>query len=451
MVETRAGFVGFGEVNSPRELIERKCAAAAKSLEARGVRLVMTAPVSDDPSGDDVARAVRELGVGEFDVLIVCVAGWIPSHAVVGVISHFAHVPMVLWGLAGEMVNGRLVTTADQAGTTALRQVMADMGHHFRYVYDTIDGGSRATRVAAIVRAACASARLRGRRIGMVGYRDMGLYGTGYDAATVRGVFGLEIEHVEMLELAQRAEAVSAEQIATVTDYVRSNWELRKAAAPATLETGARWYLAAQGKASERGWAGVSIIDVDGMKKLAKFPPSMVFMLLADRGGLCTIPENDALGAVTQQIVRSLTGQIGAYFEFYEFMEDRVLMGVPDYVPGEVVAGRVTVDPSAFGTFSEGLLNVSTVKTGRVTICRLGYRAGRYHMHVAGGTAVAPRSWEEAGWRAPAPQLPSLEIVLDCPIPAFAERVLSQHYIVVFGDHVELIHDFCALKSVAVD
>lgn len=40
---------------------------------------------------------------------------------VINVISDFADDPMVLWDLTGNTENGRLVTTADQADTTALR------------------------------------------------------------------------------------------------------------------------------------------------------------------------------------------------------------------------------------------------------------------------------------------------------------------------------------------
>ena len=80
-----AGFVSFGEVNTPKEVIRRKSDQARKLLEAAGIELVATGPVSDDPAGADVARAVRELGRGDFDLLILCVAGWIPSHAVVSV------------------------------------------------------------------------------------------------------------------------------------------------------------------------------------------------------------------------------------------------------------------------------------------------------------------------------------------------------------------------------
>ena len=113
----KAGFVGFGEVNSPRDLIEAKVAAARQALLDRGLELVDTPPVSDDPERRDEMRALRDLSRSPFDVLILCVAGWIPSHTVIDLASHFAHVPMVLWGLTGHIQGGRLVTTADQAGT----------------------------------------------------------------------------------------------------------------------------------------------------------------------------------------------------------------------------------------------------------------------------------------------------------------------------------------------
>ena len=114
------GFVGFGEVNTPREIIERKCTAARAMLAGLDIALLETPPVSDDPAGNDVRRAISDLSARRMDVLVVCIAGWIPTHAVISVISEFKHLPMLLWGLAGYYENGRLITTADQAGTTAL-------------------------------------------------------------------------------------------------------------------------------------------------------------------------------------------------------------------------------------------------------------------------------------------------------------------------------------------
>jgi L-fucose isomerase-like protein len=185
------------------------------------------------------------------------------------------------------------------------------------------------------------------------------------------------------------------------------------------------------------------------MKKLLGFPPAMIFMLLADREGICTIPENDCLGNVTQAIIKGLTGQIGAYLEFYEYFEEGVLAGVPDYVPKEIVDGEVTVSPEAFGLLSQGILNVSKVKTGVVTMCRLTTENGKYVMHMVVGEGVTPPKWEEAGWAQPAPQLPALKILLE-DTEDFTEKVMGQHYIISYGDNSKLIKEFCKIANIEV-
>jgi L-fucose isomerase-like protein len=447
----RAAFVGFGEVNTPRELIERKCGAARSALQGLGIDPLWAEPVSDDPQGRDVARARAELARMDFDVLIVCLAGWIPSHAVVDTISDFGHKPMVLWGLTGEYIEGRLVTTADQAGTTALRDTMDGLGFRFKYVFDTPD---RPQRGVAMVKAFCevarAAALLRGVRVGMMGYRDMKLYATLVDAVSLRRVVGAEVETFETLEIAQRMPLQDPDEVARIAAQVAAEWECDKPLTQAVMEQSIRLYLAVMEQVRLRGYQAVSLIDVDGVKKLLGFTPAAANMLLADLGGLVTVPENDGPGAVTQLIVRALTGQAAAYLEFYEFFSDRVLAGVPDYVPGEIVDGPVRVRLTAFGQLAEGVLNVSKLKTGRVTLCRLASRGDRYRMHIVSGEAVTPGAWEEAGWAPPAPQLPSLEVILDTPVEDFAEKVLGQHYILAYGDCAGQLKELCKLLGIQV-
>ena len=185
------------------------------------------------------------------------------------------------------------------------------------------------------------------------------------------------------------------------------------------------------------------------MKKLLGFPPAPIFMLLSDEEGLCTVPENDGLGSITQMMVKYATGQCGAYLEFYEFFEHSVIAGVPDYVPAEIVDGDITVMPAAFGELSEGILNVSKVKTGELTMCRLTTIDGKYYMHMVKGNGKTPPKWEEAGWTQPAPQLPGLEIELD-DVPAFAENVMCQHYIISYGDNTGVIEDLCKILGIAI-
>jgi L-fucose isomerase-like protein len=284
----------------------------------------------------------------------------------------------------------------------------------------------------------------------MMGYRDMRLYATLVDGVSLRRVVGVEVDVFETLEIVQRMEHQSLNDILGVTDRLLSTWQFDGAIDPKVIETPVRMFLALMEKVHERGYQAISLIDVDGVKKLLNFPPGLVMSLLADQGGVASIPENDGLGAVTQLIVRYLTGQVGAYFEFYEFFKDRLLIGVPDFIPSEVVDGPVRARLAKFGSLADGLLNISKVKTGGVTLCRLASRGDNYRMHIATGEAVTPRKWEEAGWDQPAPQLPGLEVTLDSPIENFTQKVLGQHYILAYGNYLKEITDLCRLLGITV-
>ena len=357
------------------------------------------------------------------------------------------------------MEDGRLVTTADQAGTSALRKTMCDLGYNFKYIYDIIGLPSRVDRVAAYCRAASAAGRLRHARVGMAGYRDMNLYGTQADGPSLKRVIGPEIETFELLEVFQRSEKVSDDARRAVVNAVKQGgnvggreikaWNFLSEPSDDGLMKAAGYYIAVDQLIKERGYDAISLKDVDGMKKLLGFPPAPVFMLLSDISGVCTIPENDCLGNVTQLMVKYITGQAAAYLEFYEFFSDRVLAGVPDYVPAEVTESGVVAMPAAFGALSEGILNVSKVKPGMVTMCRLAQIGDKYVMHMVKGHGVTPRKWEEAGWTQPAPQLPGLEIVLD-DVEDFTDKVMCQHYIISYGDNTKEIAMLCGLLGIEI-
>ena len=166
---SKIGFVGFGEVNTPVDVVIRKCAAAAEALKAEGLDLVEVYPVADDYEEKQIASALEKLAKESFDALVLCVAGWIPTHAVIKITEHYRHLPMVLWGLCGWYEGDRLVTTADQAGTTGLRATFEGLGYRFKYVYDIIGRKTRSDVVAAYCRAAVCAKALLTEKVGMAG------------------------------------------------------------------------------------------------------------------------------------------------------------------------------------------------------------------------------------------------------------------------------------------
>jgi len=84
----RAALVGFGEVNSPHDLIERKCVAARQALQ-HWASIQFDGTVSDDPAGAQAQRARAELAQSRIRRADRVPGGWIPSYAVIDVISPF--------------------------------------------------------------------------------------------------------------------------------------------------------------------------------------------------------------------------------------------------------------------------------------------------------------------------------------------------------------------------
>ena len=447
---SKIAFIGFGEVNTPAEIIINKCKAAEAGLKAEGLDLISVYPVTDDYEEKDIKKALATLEGKDFDALVICIAGWIPTHAVVKITEHYRHKPMVLWGLCGWIEGDRLVTTADQAGTTALRAPMQEMGFNFKYIVNKKDAAPRYEEVVSYLTAASAAARLRKAFIGMNGYRDMRLFGTLYDGNLLKRKIGAEIEHFDLLEIQNIAETITDEEIAAGAEHIRKNWKFIRDPQPGTVENSVRLALAFKKKIEERNYDAFSFCDVDGVKKLLKFAPAGALTLLHDLMDIATVPENDSYGTVTELMMKYLTGVTPAYMEFYEFTEKSAFMGVPDYVPASVTDGGITVMPNAFGSFGEGLLNVSKVKTGKVTIVRLAQVDGELVIHAVRGTAQTPETWEEAGWAPPAPQLPSIEVVFEGASEDFIQNVMSQHYIVTYGDNMELIENFAAINNIKV-
>ena len=445
----KVGFVCFGEINTPFERLQIKHDAALEALKAMQYDLTDAGIVIDDAEYKTADTAIDILKKKEFDCLIVCVAGWVPSHAVIRVIDGFRHIPMILWGLCGWYENGHLITTADQAGTTALRPAMEAMGYTFKYIYSIVNKPLPIKKIDAYVSACHAKAALRASRVGTMGYRDMLLYGTQYEGNSMRGQFGVEVEPFEMLEMLQNAEQLAEEDIQKGIAYVKEHWQFEKECPEETIEKGVKYTLAIGKKVQERGYRAVSLIDVDGMKKLLGFPPAMIFMLLERWYGVLTVPENDVMGAVTQLILKELSGQTVPYLEYYEFFEKSMLIGVPDFIPEPVTEGAIRVLPAAFGLLSASLLNVSRVKTGYVTCARLIYANGKYRVHAYTAEAKTPEPWNEYGWDEPAPQLPSLEVFPDsCTVEEFAQKVSSQHVIVAYGNWMEELRDFCGIMGI---
>ena len=90
-----------------------------------------------------------------------------------------------------------------------------------------------------------------------------------------RAVLGDAVAETSLKALRRQLEGLEAAAVAAVVVELRSEWEFTSPVPDATLEKGIRMYLAVMEKVEERGYEAISLVDVDGVKKLLHFPPAM--------------------------------------------------------------------------------------------------------------------------------------------------------------------------------
>ena len=392
---------------------------------------------------------LQQLAGKEYDAVIACVVAWTETPVITGILRDYLHLPILLWGRGGFTVNGRLVSPAAQAGTSAVLDTLKFLGAKFKYIYDYPDSPMSLDKVADFCTAAKAVSTLAHARIGMMGYADMGLYSLMFDGLQVRKKLGVEVESYDMLEIEQAMQALPAEAVQAQIAEWKQDWVFEQPVLPPILERVARLTLALNAKIEARGYLACSTKCVYGVTKYMGCTACMAQSMLGDKAHF--VCENDVPGMITQTMLGLLTGQSTTFLEMYEYYPDRMLTGVCGFTPTSFVdGGKVSVRGHTWGGSSGGIVNTAQMKAGRVTLARLSLHGERYRMHVLTGEGVKPRDWEELGWAPPAPYFPSLEIIPDGGVEDFAHKALAQHYAVVYGDHRQRLVDLCDLLDIDV-
>ena len=66
----KAAFIGFGEINTQKEIIEQKCKHAKSYLSKLDIEVISPDIVNDDPKEISIKRAIDKLLTESFDFLI---------------------------------------------------------------------------------------------------------------------------------------------------------------------------------------------------------------------------------------------------------------------------------------------------------------------------------------------------------------------------------------------
>jgi L-fucose isomerase-like protein len=403
---------------------------------------VRTAPVY---ANEHVDRAVSELSVGTWDVLIANVVNWVDYRAATRVLLAFRDRPVVLYSYGGFTEDGTLISPAAGAGSTALRFPLERWGFRFVYLFNAPDTPMDVEGVLRFGRAARAARKLGHARVGLVGFNDMGLYTTAFDVTRLRGQIGPEVESVDLLELDRSMSAIPGGEVADAIERETAEWTWAHGRpADEVLEQAFRLYLATVAICRERGFDAVSYKCVEGVASVLGVLHSIPSSLVAT-AGYPYVDENDVGTLVAELAFKWISGTVPTFLEHYEHHPDWILLGVDGFIPHQLIEGDVVIKRTdVLG--AGGIAHGSRMRTGRMTLACLAEAGDGYRMHIVTGEAKPPPSWVEMGTELP--PWPSVRFEPDAPVRRILDHVLSQHFAAIYGDWAEELVHLCRLLDI---
>lgn len=423
-----------------------------KLLEEKGAEAIDCGRVN---SKKEALIAVSELVHRGGESLIMCIPGWTyPSIGVAAARQAQSHsIPvMVLAPMA-------------LSGPTAVKGALDEVGIKNRtlYISGAINSPQVASETMAFVRAASAINRLRGSTLGLIGGRSMGIYTATTDPSQIQRIFGVDVEHIDQVEIIREAEKVPPQVVKQYLEWINENCKVLKdgeVVTDETLEKQVRCYVAAK-----RLVASLEL-DFVGIKCQPELSDKYVNQCLTPtflndpydaEGKKETTPcacEADLNGVLTMQILKLLSGGKPVYFGDILFWDrEKRLFTIANcggastwYTkrsqnPKENLKG-VELVPQVQGKAGGAAIHYIAEEGEPITWARLGRTQGEYRMIIIRGRIVRSEAFENMmKW-------PVVSIGLECDPAQILEVYPSQHAQLVVGDITKEITEFCRILEI---
>ena len=418
---------------------------------------------------DQVARTKQDID-GQVDCLRAA-----------GVEAFVAHVPcwtapnLVVRGVQRMNLPTALVSNASPAthGTVGLlgaAGALAQIGYLHLRIREDFETGKIGEKALPLFRAASAVKHLRGEVFGLFGGRSLGIDTGTFDPMQWREQFGVDVEHIDQLEIIRRAEKMtedqSAETMAWLAKNVKSISYNDQGLTPAKLSFQVRCYLATKQIIEEKDLAFGAIKCMPDLSNnyvpqciSAAFMPSPY-----DASGMKPVfsfaCEADGDGALTMEILKLVSGGLPPFFGDLSYLnEDTHTLYLPNC--GAVCswyAGRSDnpvdnlkhIELRPANRPGGGAITYFKAAPGAMTLARLYRKDGAYTMAIIPGEAVEPTQEEYAAF-VPARgkhQLPTAFVKVNADFDAIIQEFGSNHISGVAGTYVDELVQVCKLLNI---
>ena len=313
------------------------------------------------------------------------------------------------------------------------------------------------TRLVNTLRGLKAARALAGARIGVVGGLAMTFYNMEVSTNALRSRLGVEVAHHDIHELTGRMDGQAEDRVQTELARMTSVARVDGVSGQQMALT-ARCALALRDMAAAGNYAALAVSDWPALQDYPGMHPGAAFSWLEEVDALPVASEGDVLGAVTQLVARSLSGNTGALLDMTEpdLESGQLLMwhggGGPLHLADADGASWINHPMIGRGTAAgacHGAIADFVFQPGRATVFRVARDGAALYRMTADITARTPSGFTGCrGWLSDF-RIGDDGASLEDVVATVMAHGLEHHFVLIMGDHAAPLAEFGAWTGMA--
>jgi L-fucose isomerase-like protein len=384
----------------------------------------------------DIPRIVDFFSDKGIEVLLIIPGNFTLDH-VMPLLAQDIGLPTILWGMTTQEAWGAFV------GVQQTLFPFKELGLPYLFVVGDLGSERIWSKMLAYARGAALKNRLKGLRVGLMGWRAEGMSDVVFDELALRETFGVQVVNIGLTRYSRTVEAIPGVEVDTAWSEMRSGFDT-SIIEDNVVRYGVKSYLAMQKIAADENLQAVTVEcfhdHVGG--------PCLGCSLFNDQG-IAASCESDVPGAIIMSVGQILSGRPTFHVDIIkaDLKENSAIWHHCGNMPTRLAAdsGRLKLRPvpEHIGPGAYGPTIQATLRPGPITAANLVGRRGSMRVCAMEGEAV-PYELEFPGSAA--------KVVFPFNLAEALEKLgnagYGHHFALIQGHVGRELSEFCRLAGV---
>jgi len=399
---------------------------------------------------EDAEKTVKRFKVEDIDALVIVEGAFTWDNIPALIVQELGNLPLMMWALPEPpMMEGGELSTNSLCGAIMNCAALKKLGRNFKFVYGAPKDGKVINSLKRYFKGISVVKKLHHSKYCLVGYRPTGFYNSAFDELSVRRLFGIETIHLSLVDLLEYALNISDEKVKEEVDKIKKKWKIGEATQK-DLYNSAKFYKFLL------DFSHKNRIDCYGIKCWPEFFKrglSVCFVLswLINEGIMAGC-EADFDGTITMLLEYYLTGETPWLADLVHINEKN---NTAIFWHCGSASSSLAYDKSEiiiqkqFRGSARGASIEFPLKTGRVTVARLGITQGKYRMFITTGEALPTKMILRGN-----PSIVKMDVSVERLLEVIVENGVEHHFAIVYGDHKDDligVSELLNIKTITVE